>query len=68
MSCDAYSSYRYIPTAFRQMDPIASPEFNVAICKCCWNMRVGVKLAHVAVQVAYTQMDAHSRVRLRIGR
>ena len=28
----------------------------------CWNMRVGVKLMHVAVQVTYRQMDAHSCV------
>ena len=28
----------------------------------CWNMRVGVKLAHVAVQVTYRRMDAHSHV------
>ena len=26
-----------------------------------------MKLAHVAVQVTYSQMDAHSRVRLRIS-
>ena len=33
----------------------------------CWNMRVSVKLAHVAVQVTYSRMDAHSRVRLWIS-